>query len=180
MAYVWDVVQDFLDTATENEQNAFSLIDKLQSPPFGLRRGVLPVLIAAILRFQLPVLTIRQHKRVVSPITGQIFIALCKQPDEFTIELSPWDIRRSALWDVLKERVGSFLTDQEPTQQPLNVLSIGLLRWLQGQPRYCRDTNQISLDAQQFRNLLRKAQRDPAQVFAYELLELLDNGSSNS
>jgi len=109
-----------------------------------------------------------------------VFVALCKQPDEFTIELSPWDVRRSALWTVLKERVGSFLTDQERTQQPLSALSIGLLRWLQGQPRYCRDTNQISPDAQQFRNLLRKAQRDPAQVLAYELLELLDDGSVDS
>ncbi len=180
LAHIWDVVQDFLNTSTENEQDVFSLIDKLQSPPFGLRRGVLPVLLAVILRFQLPVLTIRQHKRVVSPITSQVFVALCKQPDEFTIELSPWDVRRSALWTVLKERVGSFLTDQERTQQPLSALSIGLLRWLQGQPRYCRDTNQISPDAQQFRNLLRKAQRDPAQVLAYELLELLDDGSVDS
>ncbi len=179
LAHIWDIVQDFLDIASENEQGVFGLIDNLQSPPFGLRRGVLPVLLAAMLRFRLPVITIRQNKRVISPITGQVFIALCKQPNEYTIELSPWDMQRSTLWEVLKERIGSFLTDQEPTQQPFNVLSVGLLRWLQSQPRYCRDTNQISLDAQRFRNLLRKAQRDPAQVFAYELLELLDNGSSN-
>jgi hypothetical protein len=179
LAHIWDVIQDFLDTASENEQDVYGLIDTLQSPPFGLRRGVLPVLLAAMLRLRLPVLTIRQNKRVISPITGQAFIALCKQPIEYTIELSPWDMRRSTLWEVLKERIGSFLTDQERTQQPFNVLSLGLLRWLQSQPRYCRDTNQISSDAQRFRNLLRKAQRDPAQVFAYELLELLDDSSAD-
>ena len=179
LAHIWDVVQGFLDTASENEQDVYGLIDTLQSPPFGLRRGVLPVLLAAMLRPRLPVLTIRQNKRVISPITGQVFIAFCKGPNEYTIELSPWDMQRSALWEVLKERVGSFLTDQEGTQQPFNVLSVGLLRWLQSQPRYCRDTNQISLDAQRFRNLLRKAQRDPAQVFTYELLELLDDGSAD-
>lgn len=175
LAHIWDMVQDFLDAASESEQEVSSLIDTLQSPPFGLRKGVLPVLLAAMLRFRLPVLTIRRNRRVISPITGQIFLALCKEPNEYTLELSPWDVRRSALWEVLKERVGSFLMDQERTQQPFNILSIGLLRWLQSQPRYCRDTNRISLDAQRFRNLLRKAQRDPAQVFAYELLELLDD-----
>lgn len=63
-------------------------------------------------------------------------------------------------------------------QQPLNVLSAGLLRWLQSLPRYCRDTNEISPAAQKLRTLIRKAQREPSQVLSYELLELLDSSKS--
>lgn len=179
LARISEVVQNFLNSATENEQDFQVLLDKLQSPPFGLRRGILPILLVALLRFQLPVLTIRHNRKIISPIKGQTFIALCKQPEEYTIELSPWDMHRSALWAVLKERVGGFLTDQEQTQQPLNTLSLGLLRWLQSQPRYCRDTKQVSSTAQQFRNLIRKAQSNPSQVLAYELLELLDSDRTN-
>lgn len=179
LARIAEVVQVFLKNAMRNEQDFQVLLDKLQSPPFGLRRGVLPVLLAALLRFQLPVLTIRRNRKIISPITGQTFIALCKQPEEYTIELSPWDIRRSALWAVLKECVGGFLTDQERTQQPLNTLSLGLLRWLQSQPRYCRDTKHVSSNAQQLRNLIRKAQSNPTQVLTYELLELLDSDEIN-
>jgi hypothetical protein len=177
LTHLWGIVQGFLNNATENECEISSLLDKLQSPPFGLRKGVLPVLLAAMLRPRLSVLTLRQNKRVISPITGQIFINLCKHPEEYTIELIPWDVRRASLWSVLKDRIGSYLTDQEKAEQPFNALSVGLLRWLQSQPRYCRDTISLSLEAQRFRNLLRKAQREPAQVLAYELLELLDDGS---
>jgi hypothetical protein len=177
LASVWDTIQNFASDATENEREISILIDELQSPPFGLRRGILPLLLAAVLRFHLPVLTIRQNRKILSPLTGQIFVALCKQSEQYTIELGPWDTRRSILWAVLKERVGNFILDQEQTQQPLNALSIGLLRWLQSLPRYCRDTTQISSNAQKFRTLLRKAQREPTQVLSYELLELLEDSS---
>ncbi len=179
LAHIWDVVQEFLDAATENEQVIETLIDKLLSPPYGLRRGVLPILLAAMMRLRLPVLTIRQNQKVITPVTGQIFTMMCQQPDRYTIEVGPWDTRREALWAVLKERFESFLVEQEQVQQPLSTLSLGLLRWLQSQPRYCRDTNQISPAAQKLRDLIRKAQRDPARVLSYELLELLDNGSIN-
>src|SRR5579875_3313904 len=177
LALVYDTIQKFLDSAIEREQDIATLLDKLQSPPFGLRRGVLPMLLAAMTRFRLPVLTIRQNRKIISPVIGQTFIMICKSPEEFTIELSPWDIRRSILWNILAERVKGFLTDQEQTQQPLYALSIGLLRWLQSQPRYCRDTNRVSSEAQRLRNLIRKAQREPSHVLAYELLELLDDNS---
>lgn len=179
LAYIWDVIQDFLQTAIESEQDVAALVDKLQSPPFGLRKGVLPILLAAMMRFQLSGLTIRHNKKIISPINGQTFILLCKQPEQFTIELYPLDTRRLTLWAILEERVGHFLTAQEKTQQPFNVLSIGLLRWLQSLPRYCRDTSHLSREAQQLRNLIRKAQRDPAQVLSHDLLELLDSESVN-
>lgn len=177
LAQIWDIVQEFLNTATENEQNIETLIDKLQSPPYGLRRGLLPILLAAMIRLRLPVLTIRQNRKVISPITGPILTMMCQQPDHYTIEVGPWDARREALWAVLEERLQGFLVEQEHVQQPLSTLSLGLLRWLQSQPRYCRDTNQISLAAQRLRDLIRKAQREPARALFYELLELLDDGS---
>ncbi len=174
---VWNAVRNFAGTAVENEKEISTLMDELQSPPFGLRRGVLPLLLAVALRFHLPVLTIRQSRRIISPITGQIFIELCKQPEQYTIELGPWDVQHSILWAVLGERVSDFILDQEQTQQPLTMLSIGLLRWLQSLPRYCRDTDEVSSDAQKLRVLLRKAQREPNKVLSYDLLELLEDKS---
>jgi hypothetical protein len=180
LTLVWDTVQKFLDESTENEQEVGALIDQLQSPPFGLRRGVLPLLLATMMRHRLPVLTIRQSRKIVSPINGQVFTALCKQPESYTIEVGPWDTRHIALWDAVQECIHHFLTEQEKNQQqPFNTLSSGLLRWLQSQPRYCRDTKRISSLAQRFRELIREGQRDPFRVLCYDLLELLDENNTS-
>lgn len=176
LAHIWDIVQAFLDKAVEEEREAVELLDKLQSPPYGLRRGVLPVLLAAMLRSRLHVLTVRQNRRAISPVTGQTLTELCQKPEQFTLEVGPWDERRANLWEVLQTQFHSFVGLQERIHQPLSYLSLALLRWLQAQPRFCRDTNQLSTEARRLRDLIRKAQRDPAKVLLYELLDLLDGG----
>lgn len=176
LAAVWDKVHEFLGHALENEQEIAPLIDQLQLPPFGLRRGVLPLLLAAMLRPRAPVLTIRHQRRPVSPVTGATFTTLCQTPEEFTVELGAWDERRNRLWRMLEDHIYSFLGEHERVHQPLSYLSLGLLRWLQAQPRYCRDTEALSPEARQLRELIRKAQREPARVLLHDLLELLDDG----
>ena len=179
LAAVWDTVNEFLDSARENEQEIALLIEQLQLPPLGMRRGTLPIILAAIVRTRLQVITLRQQRQEISPITGHTFMELCQHPEDFTIEVGIWDARREALWRVLEQRIFGFLAVQEHELQPLSYLSIGILRWLQSLPRYCRDTQQLPPDALQFRNLIRKAQREPARVLLYELLDLLDDGSVN-
>ncbi|MCC6602816.1 MAG: hypothetical protein IT327_06380 [Anaerolineae bacterium] len=175
LGHIWDLVNEFLDSATEEEQEITNLIETLQLPPFGLRRGVLPVLLATIMRPRMQVITLRQQRQAVSPLTGEAFTALCQRPEEFTIEVGIWDDRRAVLWQVLENRIYPFLASQEHALQPLSYLSIGLLRWLQSLPRYCRDTQQLSDDALTFRRLIRDAQREPARVLLYDLLDLLDS-----
>jgi hypothetical protein len=180
MAAVWAVVEQFLDEALETPQEASRLLDVLQSPPFGLRRGVLPVLLAAIMRRRLQVLTIRQGGKAVSPITGGTFTALCQKPESFTVELGPWTLERAAVWSAVDEKITSFLTPQDRSQQPMAYLGTGLMRWLQAQPRFCRDTNQVPADARRFRDLIRKAQRDPARVFLFDLPDLVAGQAPDS
>lgn len=177
LACIWDRVNTFLDNAQNNSQPITPLLEELQLPPYGLRKGVLPILLAAMMRSRLQVMTLRQKRRAVSPITGETFVELCQKPDDFTVEVGIWDTPRKLLWQVLEAQIYPFLMTQEHELQPLSYLSIGLLRWLQTLPRYCRDTETLSKEALQFRNLIRKAQRDPAKVLLHEMLTLLDDGS---
>jgi hypothetical protein len=124
---------------------------------------------------RLHVLMVRQNRRIISPLTGELLIELCQKPDQFTLELGPWDNRRALLWQVLQDLFHNFVGAHERERQPLSYLSLALLRWLQAQPRFCRDTNQISPEAKNLRNLIRKAQHDPARVLLYDLLDLLDD-----
>lgn len=177
LAEVQTKVIEFLDEAEQKAKELAPLIDALQLPPYGLRSGVLPVILATMMRSKLQVIILRQQRRVISPITGNTFIKLVQQPEDFTLEVGVWDERRAILWRVLEERIYSFLASQEHELQPLSYLSIGLLRWLQSLPRYCRDTEQLSTEVIKFRTAIRHAQRDPSKVLLHDLLELLDNGT---
>ena len=172
---VWDVINDYLDKAIESQQAAEDLLIQLRCPPFGLRDGVLPIILATMMRPRMQVITFRRDQQEVSPISGQTFTDLCRHPELFTIEVGVWDERRQLLWQVLEQRIFGFLARQEQDLQPLSYLSVGLLRWLQSLPRYCRDTQELSEEALALRNLIRKAQREPARVLLYELLDVLED-----
>jgi hypothetical protein len=171
---IWDTVQEFLDGASGQEQPASLLLDKLQSPPFGLRRGVLPVLLATCMHARFSVLMLRHHRQVITSLDGAVFTDLCQHPDRYTIEVGPWDERRRVLWEMLEEQFRNFILEQELTQQPVNYLSAGLTRWFHVLSRYCRDTHDISQEARRLREHIRTIQRNPVQVLLYDLPALLE------
>jgi len=129
------------------------------------------------MRDYLRVATVRRGKKAIIPLTGAVFADLCRYPDQYTVEVGVWDARQEAMRRVLDERFGGQVSDEERRHQPLSYLSLGMLRWLQNQPRYARDTNLISSDAIRLRDLIRQAQTDPTKTLFKELPALLDDGN---
>ncbi|RME40854.1 MAG: hypothetical protein D6796_16625, partial [Caldilineae bacterium] len=182
LAAVWDEIERFIQRAKNEAQSFADLLDTLQSPPYGLRRGVLPLLIAAVIRPHLRVTTIRHKGKAVLPITGATFTALCREPEAFSLEVGPEDALQQAMWDLLEAKFVGTDSDtggyglvrvEEKLYQPLRYLSLGMLRWLQALPRFARDTQTVSEDARQFRALIARAVRDPSPVLFDDLPCLL-------
>jgi hypothetical protein len=181
-AAVWNEIESFIEQARSEPQSFASLLDALQLPRYGLRRGVLPLLIAAVVRTHLRVTTIRHKGKAVLPITGTTFTALCHAPDEHSLEVGPEDALQQAIWDLLEAKFAgtdsaaesyALVRAEEKRYQPLRYLSLGMIRWLQALPRYARDTQTVSDECKQFRTLIGKAINDPSPVLFRELPTLL-------
>ena len=179
LAEAWLVIDNFLKQAQVEPRSFSELLPALQSPPYGLRPGVLPLLIASVMRNYLRVATVRQGTKAVIPLTGETFTKLCRHPQQYSVEVGAWNARQEAMRQVLEARFGGHVSDKERRHQPLSYLSLGMLRWLQSQPRYARDTSLISPDAARLRSLIRQARADPTQVLFQELPALLDDNSAS-
>jgi hypothetical protein len=180
MAKVWQVIKTFFDSAVEpahrtdgNELSFDPLIDRLQSPPYGLRLGVLPLLIAAVFHQYLPVATVRQGSELVSPIEGKTFTQLCHRPDVYTVSIQRWNEERHAIIGVLQAHFRDRVLPEERRHQPLYHLSLGMLRWLQALPKYVRETRHLSEEALAFRQITQTAMHDPARAIFTDLGQLL-------
>jgi hypothetical protein len=178
LAQAWDVIDDFLHQAQTEPKSFAELLCTLQSPPYGLRLGILPLLIAAVMRSYLQVTTVRKGKKTIIPLKGVTFSNLCRRPDQYTVEVGAWDKLQEAVWQVLEERFGGRVLAEERRHQPLSYLSLGMLRWFQGQPRYARDTTYLSEEAIRLRSLINQAMSDPARTLFEDLPALLDDGSA--
>ena len=177
---VWQVIDDFFESAVENEVNFAPLVDRLQWPPYGLRLGVLLVLIGAVFRQYLPVATVRQGGELVSPVEGKTFTQICRRPEAFTVSLQRWDEERRTIVEILQVHFGSRVLPEERRGQPLYYLGLGMLRWLQALPKYARETGHLSEDALAFRQIARSAVRNPAQAIFTDLVQLLTKGDGEA
>ena len=173
LAQAWDEIDGFLRRSQAEPQPFSDLLDKLQSSPFGLRLGILPLLIASVMRDRLRVATVRKGKKAIIPLNGATFTDLCRHPKQYTVEVGAWDAHQEAMRQVLEDRFGGQVSDEERRHQPLSYLSLGMLRWLQSQPRFARDTNLVSPDAARLRNLIRQTRAEPAKALFQELPALL-------
>jgi len=173
LAHAWDRVDRFLQGAQAQQHSLEELLNALQSPPHGLRLGVLPLLLAAVMRSYLHRTTLRKSGKVIVPLTGAIFTDLCRHPDQYTVEVEAWNTCRKAMWQVLEKHFGHHVPNAERRHQPLSYLSLGMLRWLQSQPRYARDTSYVSESAAQLRDLIRHASIEPSKVLFQDLPRVL-------
>lgn len=176
LARAWDVVDGFLRQAQVETKSWAELLCTLQSPPYGLRLGILPLLVAAVLRGYLRAATVRKGAKAIIPLTGATVTDLCCHPEQYTVEVGAWDARQEAVWQVLEERFGGQVLAEERRHQPLSYLSLGMLRWLQSQPRYTRETSCLSEEAIRLRSLISQAMTDPARVLFEDLPTLLSSG----
>ena len=177
MAEIWEKAEQFFKGAIENEIDFAPLVDRLQSPPYGLRKGVLPIIIAAAFRQYLPVATIKHGQEIVSPIRGTTFTEICAHPERYTLRMEAWGKRQHAMVEVLEEFFSDRTLPEEKRYQPVRYLSLGILRWLQSLPKYARETGHLSDDALQLRNIIRQAQMDSASALFTELPKLLLDGN---
>lgn len=177
---VWDKIEAFFALSRQSIQPFSTIIYELNHPPYGIRLGILPVLLAAVLRRHLRVTTIRKEKRVVSVITGELFTDIVANSESYFIEMGEWRIQDERLWQSILTSFEAHILPVERRQQPLTLLPVILVRWLQSQSHFCRQTKSLDADALSFRDLIRQAQTEPAKVLFEALPRLLEIDNSTS
>lgn len=169
MAEIWDICEHFYQLSASSEGSNFeSLVDRLQKPPYGLRRGVIPLLLATTFKKYAPSSTL-QRSGVTLKVTGSIFTEIAAHPTLFTVRIESIDAATDVLLGELEARLEPFVRAEERKQQRLSYLTTGLLRWLQSLPRYARDAVSVSKEASLLRRLIRNASTDPAHALLSEL-----------
>lgn len=173
LAEVWDTIEKYLSTCIGRRQTLEALVSELTTAPFGLRKGVIPVLIATVLRNRLMVTSMWHNRTPISLIDGHTLVQAIEKPDEYSIEIGHWSPVLTDLWQVLMNRFDEYIQDIERDKQPLSRLRSGMTRWLQGLPAFCRFTRQISVQAIKFRDVIRKVQTEPSKAIFESLPVIL-------
>ena len=172
LAAVWDVIAIYMADAGERKP-VKPLIDTLTQPPYGIRHGIIPLLLGAVLRERVKVTTVWKGRNAVGAVSGETVYLMVDNPDDYSIQVGEWSPALENVWQSLLELFDSYILEVERERQPLTMVSAAMLRWLQALPAFCRDTRQISEPAIEFRKVIRQGFRQPAHALFARLPQLL-------
>ena len=84
---LWREIEKFLDGTEHERLTVAELFAGLQSPPFGLKAGILPILLTAALLYFDSEVALYERGNFLPKLTLPIFERLCRAPEAFTLQL---------------------------------------------------------------------------------------------
>jgi hypothetical protein len=167
---VWQRIEELLEETEDKRRTIAELFQVLQEPPFGLKDGVLPILlVAALLHYDAEV-ALYERGNFLPKLSLPIFERLCRAPEAYTIQLCRIAGIRAKVLDkmaqvLLPERNGE-------NKKRVNIVSLvrPLARFAQEVEDYTRHTSRLSPLALGIRRALFAA-REPDKLIFKQLPE---------
>lgn len=90
---VLDKYNSFIDSCSDIKQSFSKLVDELTAPPYGMRKGVIPIYLAYVLANRREDIIVYFLDKEVQ-ITSDIIVNMCEQANDYTILVSKEDFQK--------------------------------------------------------------------------------------
>ena len=160
----WSEIEKFLGECEERRQSVDKLYKQLEQPPFGLRRGPMPILLCAVLLHYESEIALYEDGSFVANISMPVFERLIRSPEKFEIKRFRMEGIRAEVF----EQFTGMLSKPVPTMgKPPNLLVIvrPLISFIQKLPRYTMLTQDLSDAAIALRKAITDAREPDALLF---------------
>lgn len=171
-------IDQFVESSRANPQPLKDLIQALMMPPYGLRRGTLPVFLTVSFVKHQKTVTLREGG-VERPLDAGLIDAIVSDPVRFTIQAEQWTDSHDELVRGLA-RVFGYHIESSLSPRALSLAGEAAFRWLLSLPKYARETNKVSESAKALRRLARAAASNPRRVFLHDMPESVRAQAGNS
>lgn len=160
---VWARLELFMTVPSKNPKSFQSLINELQSPPYGVRAGVLPILIAAAFR-AFPVSTVLLCDDIyVEDLTPTVVETICRDPNRFRLRVIKATKKQIAYLSGVLEMFGKDAAYQIDEKDLLRGCAEAIASWREHLSVASKSSHRLSKRVMLVRKLL-SMQDDPAQV----------------
>lgn len=162
----------FVDSCSDNKTTFTDIINKLTKAPYGMRLGVIPLLLAKVLSERGEDL-VAYFANMEVPITPEIIVNMCEKSDEYSLFVSKKDYEKELYINNLNELFG--VNDGRAlTENRIKNIVLCMQRWFRALPQIARNNAGISEygDDDTLRKQMRalKKMLQKVEINSYEIL----------
>lgn len=176
LSAVWAEVRDFFSIPRKEPKQPAKLFDRLTSPPYGLRAGLLPILFAAGIKAFPSAMSIMRGDEYLPDLLPSDIEEICRDPERYGVRILPLDSEKEELLDT----VLSVFERGEPGRprggEKVRRAYDALRRWAEKLPPAATSTRRVSPAARRLQRALNAS--DPV-VTLFELLPAAISESGN-
>lgn len=174
------IMNEFIDSCSDNRQSLVGLIKKLVEKPYGMREGVIPVYLSYILSKRKEDIVVYFSKMEVQ-ITSDIVINMCEAPEDYSLFVSKADVQKEKYIKNL-QKLFHVEDSYNLSDSRIHDILICMQRWFRALPQVTRNIEMINeYDAKGMsrylgglRNLLQKADVNPYEIIFVKIPEMLN------
>ena len=160
----WREIESFLNECEERRRSVAELYKRLEQPPFGLRRGPMPILLCAVLLHYDAEIALYEDGSFVADISMPVFERLIRSPEKFEIKRFRMEGIRA---EVFEQFTGMISKPVSVMGKPPNLLVIvrPIISFIHKLPRYTMLTQELSNAAIALRKAINDAREPDALLF---------------
>ncbi|QCS48139.1 hypothetical protein FEK30_01080 (plasmid) [Picosynechococcus sp. PCC 11901] len=143
---VWQMIEEFCDQSTEKARSLDQLYVLLEQPPYGVKQGVVPVLLAAVLLRHMDDVGVYQDGTFIPVLGVEHFELLIRYPERFAVKSFAIAGLRSEVFKELESVLKSpnAKTSGDVRNSTLLTVVTPLYQFVKKLPRYTKQTKRIS------------------------------------
>lgn len=175
---VWKHLRDFLTVPAEQPKPMADMVSLISAAPYGVRDGIVPILLAAALRaFPGPISITRTDGEYVNDLLPSTIEAMAAHPDEYQVLVPELTVAQRASLDRVAELFDSTTDDDAAEADPIRRCHDALVKWRSALPNGALLSRYLSPQARTFGRLMATAV-DPHRLLFDDLPAALNlNGS---
>ncbi len=141
MSHLLKTIEDFISKARKEKRINFSdLYYKLTSPEenFGLRQGVIPIYLAAVIHKHRQEIIINDRFGPV-PLNADLLTQINSQPNLYTLEYLDWNPEKEEYVAQLEEAFKDYIIKAEKSENSYDYVAKAIYRWYMDLPKYSKE-----------------------------------------
>lgn len=167
IAPLWTAIEEFCESASEKQQSLDGLYQHLAAPPYGIKQGMVPVAIAAVLLYRMDEVGIYKDGTFIPVLGPEHFELLVKDPSRFAVKNFEMAGLRSQIFrelEAILTRPGDRSKGKVRNATLLTVVT-PLYQFVKRLPTYTRKTKRISQEARAVLDVLQRTHEPDELLF---------------
>ncbi len=139
------IIKNFIiSSSNEGKKNFSELYEILTHPThnIGMKRGVIPIYVAVVLRFYKKYVVITKNNREVE-ITGRLLEIINNNPSDYDIYLEQWDATKDRYINSLETIFGQHIRSIEKEYNSFDYIVRAIQRWYLQLPKYVKEIKNV-------------------------------------